>query len=171
MTISTYSVLEQSSQSHHPWHLSHKFSQILTNLSNLSNVTILPTLTLLYIPSNILSASPGPFVPDRERNPIRRVPERMSYSQKQREAFARMQDARLPPNHMVLGTPTGLLLNELRHSPRYVLCWTLNFFDIDYLSGIDYLSDIDYIFIHLGNSYFFDYLSDNDCVAGIGYIF
>jgi hypothetical protein len=45
----------------------------------------------------------------------------MSYSQKQREAFARMQDARLPPNHMVLGTPTGLLLNELRHSPRYVL--------------------------------------------------
>ena len=46
-----------------------------------------------------------------------------------------------------------------------------DFFDIDYLSGIDYLSDIDYIFIHLGNSYFFDYLSDNDCVAGIGYIF
>ena len=142
-------------QSHHPWHLSHKFSQIYQIYQiyqNLSNVTILPTLSLLYIPSNILSASPGPFVPDRERNPIRRVPERMSYSQKQREAFARMQDARLPPNHMVLGTPTGLLLNELRHSPRYVLCWTLNFmldvmgnsdfFDIDYLSGIDYLSDM-----------------------------
>ena len=124
MTISTYSVLEQSSQSHHPWHLSHKFSQIYQIYQiyqNLSNVTILPTLTLLCIPSNILSALPGPFVPDRERNPIRRVPERMSYSQKQREAFARMQDARLPPNHMVLGTPTGLLLNELRHSPRYVL--------------------------------------------------
>jgi hypothetical protein len=70
----------------------------------------------------------------------------MSYSQKQREAFARMQDARLPPNHMVLGTPTGLLLNELRHSPRYVLCWTLNFMlDVmgnSYLSGIDYLSDM-----------------------------
>ena len=63
----------------------------------------------------------GPFVPDRERTRIRRVPERMSYSQKQREDFARMQDARLPPNHRVLGTPNGLLLNELFNAPQATL--------------------------------------------------
>jgi thiol-disulfide isomerase/thioredoxin len=63
----------------------------------------------------------GPFVPNRERKSIRRVPERMSYSQKQREDFARMQDARLPPNHRVLGTPQGLLLNEMRNAPSATL--------------------------------------------------
>ena len=70
----------------------------------------------------------GPFVPDRERKSIQRVPERRSYSQKQREDFARMQDARLPPNHRVLGTPTGLLFNELRNAPSATLIPLISMF-------------------------------------------
>ena len=89
----------------------------------------------------------GPFVPDRERKRIERVPERMSYSQKQRESFARMQDARLPPNHRVLGTSNGLLLNELRHAPSATLIPLIAMFlsTIELMSSNVHSSDCSFV--------------------------
>jgi thiol-disulfide isomerase/thioredoxin len=63
----------------------------------------------------------GPWVPNSERTRINRVPERQTYSQKAKEEFQRMQDARLPPNRRLLGTPRGLLLNELYNAPGATL--------------------------------------------------
>ena len=63
----------------------------------------------------------GVFVPEREREPIRRVPERRTHRQVLREERRRFDDARLGANKVYLGTSTGLLINELRHSPAATL--------------------------------------------------
>ena len=63
----------------------------------------------------------GPWVPDWELQPIKRVPERRTYKQTLKEERDRFLRAELPPNREMLGTSSGLLINELIHAPDAVL--------------------------------------------------
>ena len=61
------------------------------------------------------------LVPDWELQPIKRVPERRTYKQTSKEERDRFLRAELPPNREMLGTSSGLLINELIHAPDAVL--------------------------------------------------
>ena len=63
----------------------------------------------------------GPWVPDWELAPIKRVPERRTKRQTMQEERDRFLRAELPVNRELLGTSTGLFINDLIHAPNAVL--------------------------------------------------
>lgn len=69
----------------------------------------------------LFPSSGGPWIPDWELAPIRRIPERRTKRQALQEERDRFRNALLPPDREVLGTSTGLLINDLIHAPDAVL--------------------------------------------------